>query len=139
MALYLEVPFTQAYVINSKNTTHMKSILLALIMITISTLSFSQNKNAKASIEVDGVCMMCKTRIEKASLKTKGVKSAVWNVRTHELKLIFDENKSALDTIQKNIAAVGHDTKTLKATDDAYNSVHPCCKYREDEVVEDHK
>jgi mercuric ion binding protein len=139
MALYLEVPFTQAYVINSKNTTHMKSILLALIMITISTLSFSQNKNAKASIEVDGVCMMCKTRIEKASLKTKGVKSAVWNVRTHELKLIFDENKTALDTIQKNIAAVGHDTKTLKATDDAYNSVHPCCKYREDEVVEEHK
>ena len=139
MALYLEVPFTQAYVINSKNTTHMKSILLALIMITISTLSFSQNKNAKASIEVDGICMMCKTRIEKASLKTKGVKSAVWNVRTHELKLIFDENKTALDTIQKNIAAVGHDTKTLKATDDAYNSVHPCCKYREDEVVEDHK
>lgn len=139
MALYLEVPFTQAYVINSKNTTHMKSILLALIMITISTLSFSQNKNAKASIEVDGVCMMCKTRIEKASLKTKGVKSAVWNVKTHELKLIFDENKTALDTIQKNIAAVGHDTKTLKATDDAYNSVHPCCKYREDEVVEEHK
>ena len=139
MVLYLEVPFTQAYVINSKNTTHMKSILLALIMITISTLSFSQNKNAKASIEVDGVCMMCKTRIEKASLKTKGVKSAVWNVRTHELKLIFDENKTALDTIQKNIAAVGHDTKTLKATDDAYNSVHPCCKYREDEVVEEHK
>ena len=139
MALYLEVPFTQAYVINSKNTTHMKSILLALIMITISTLSFSQNKNAKASIEVDGVCMMCKTRIEKASLKTKGVKSAIWNVRTHELKLIFDENKTALDTIQKNIAAVGHDTKTLKATDDAYNSVHPCCKYREDEVVEEHK
>ncbi|MDC0629198.1 MAG: heavy metal-associated domain-containing protein [Flavobacteriaceae bacterium] len=117
----------------------MKSIFLSLIMISISTLSFSQNKNAKASIEVDGVCMMCKTRIEKASLKTKGVKSAVWNVRTHELKLIFDENKTALDTIQKNIAAVGHDTKTLKATDDAYNSVHPCCKYREDEVVEDHK
>ena len=117
----------------------MKSILLALIMITISTLSFSQNKNAKASIEVDGVCMMCKTRIEKASLKTKGVKSAIWNVKTHELKLIFDENKTALDTIQKNIAAVGNDTKTLKATDDAYNSVHPCCKYREDEVVEEHK
>ena len=139
MALYLEVPIIQAYVINSKNTTHMKSIFLSLIMISISTLSFSQNKNAKASIKVDGVCMMCKNRIEKASLKTKGVKSAVWNVKSHELKLIFDENKTALETIQKNIAAVGHDTKTLKATDEAYDSVHPCCKYREDEVVEDHK
>jgi mercuric ion binding protein len=117
----------------------MKTILLTVTMLFIGTLSYGQNKNAKASIEVDGVCMMCKKRIEKASLKTKGVKSASWNVDTHELKLIFDENKTALETIQKNIVAVGHDTKTLKATDEAYNSVHPCCKYREDGVVEDHK
>jgi len=83
--------------------------------------------------------MMCKNRIEKASLKTKGVKSAVWNVESHELKLIFDENKTDLTTIQNNIVAVGHDTKTLKATDEAYNSVHPCCKYIEYAVVEEHK
>ena len=117
----------------------MKIIFLSLTLLCITTISFAQNKNAKASIEVDGVCMMCKNRIEKASLKTKGVKSAVWNVESHELKLIFDENKTDLTAIQKNIAAVGHDTQKLKATDEAYNSVHPCCKYREDGVVEDHK
>jgi len=105
----------------------------------MTTLSFAQNKNAKASIEVDGVCMMCKNRIEKASLKTKGVKSAVWNVDTHELRLIFDENRTDLTTIQKKIVSVGHDTKEFKATDEAYDSVHSCCKYREDEVVEEHK
>jgi len=105
----------------------------------MTTLSFAQNKNAKASIEVDGVCMMCKNRIEKASLKTKGVKSAVWNVDTHELRLIFDEHKTDLKAIQKKIVSVGHDTKEFKATDEAYDSVHPCCKYREDEVVEEHK
>jgi len=117
----------------------MKTIFLSLTLFCITTISFAQNKNARASIEVDGVCMMCKNRIEKASLKTKGVKSAVWNVESHELKLIFDENKTDLTTIQKNIAAVGHDTQTLKATDEAYDSVHPCCKYREDAVVEEHK
>ena len=100
---------------------------------------FAQNKNAKASIEVDGVCLMCKDRIEKACIKTKGVKSAVWNVETHELRLIFDERKTNLDVIQKNIADVGHDTKAIKATEEAYNSVHACCKYRDDEVQEDHK
>lgn len=99
---------------------------------------FSQNKNAKAAIEVDGVCMMCKERIEKACYKTKGVKSAVWDVKTHELKLIFDENKTNLTAIKSNIAAVGHDTKEIKATDEAYNSVHPCCKYRNDNVKADH-
>ena len=116
----------------------MKTIFLTLTLICISTMSFAQNKNARVSLEVDGVCMMCKNRIEKASLKTKGVKSAVWNVDTHELRLIFDENKTDLLSIQKNIAGVGHDTKELKATVEAYNSVHPCCKYREDEVVKEH-
>ena len=63
---------------------------------------FAQNKNAKASMEVDGVCDMCKERIEKAAIRTKGVKSAVWNVDTHELKLIYDERKTDLKTISKN-------------------------------------
>ena len=116
----------------------MKKFVLSLTILCMSTTSFAQNKNAKASIEVDGVCMMCKNRIEKASLKTKGVKSAVWNVDTHELRLIFDENRTDLTTIQKKIVSVGHDTKEFKATDEAYSSVHPCCKYREDEVVKEH-
>ena len=117
----------------------MKTVFLSLTILCMTTLSFAQNKNARASFEVDGVCMMCKNRIEKASLKTKGVKSAVWNVESHELRLIFDENKTDLTTIQKKIVDVGHDTKELKATDEAYDSVHPCCKYREDEVVDEHK
>jgi cation transport ATPase len=114
-----------------------KTVLLIFLMMGM--FAFSQNKNARASIEVDGVCLMCKDRIEKASIKTKGVKSAVWNVNTHELKLIFDERKTDLNAIQLNIAAVGHDTKEIKATEEAYNSVHACCRYRDDDVKEDHK
>lgn len=105
----------------------------------IASVSFAQNKNEKASLEVDGVCMMCKQRIEKASLNTKGVKSAVWNVQTHELKLIYDARKTNLETISQSIVAVGHDTKTLKATDEAYETVHPCCKYRDEKVIEEHE
>ena len=115
-----------------------KLILLAVVMI-MSISSYAQNKNAKATIEVDGVCLMCKERIEKASIKTKGVKSAVWDVKTHELSLIYDERKTDLNTIQEGIAAVGHDTKEIIATDEAYASVHPCCKYREESVQDDHK
>lgn len=113
-------------------------IIIVIIAMFFSTFGFAQNKNAKVSLEVDGVCMMCKSRIEKASYKTKGVKSAVWDVKTHELKLVFDERKTDLATIKKNIVAVGHDTKELKATDEAYNSVHPCCKYRDEDVKADH-
>jgi len=113
--------------------------LIILAMLLVGTTVFAQNKNEKASLEVDGVCMMCKQRIEKASLKTKGVKSAVWNVKTHELKLIYDARKTNLETITQSIVAVGHDTKELKATDEAYETVHPCCKYRDEAVMEDHK
>ncbi|GAA0740123.1 heavy-metal-associated domain-containing protein [Gaetbulibacter jejuensis] len=114
-----------------------KIVVLATFL--MATVTFAQNKNAKVSLEVDGVCMMCKDRIEKACIKTKGVKSAIWNVETHELRLIYNEGKTSLDDIKKNIVAVGHDLKDMKATDEAYNSVHPCCKYRDEEVRGDHK
>jgi len=117
----------------------MKKIITITLMLFIGLTAFAQNKNAKASLEVDGVCLMCKKRIENACFKTKGVKSAIWNVESHELKLIFDERKTNLETIEKNIVAVGHDTKQLKATDEAYNLVHPCCKYRDEEIIENHK
>lgn len=113
--------------------------LLAIAILFIGFTTFAQNKNARASLEVDGVCLMCKERIEKACIKTKGVKSAVWNVDTHELKLIFDERKTDLNAIKDNILAVGHDVEELVAPDEAYASVHACCKYRDEEVIEEHK
>ncbi|PWI29372.1 ATPase [Flavobacteriaceae bacterium LYZ1037] len=116
----------------------MKKIGVLLVML-ISMSAFSQDKNARATMEVDGVCNMCKERIEKACIKTKGVKSAVWNVSTHELNLIYDARKTDLNTIENNIAAVGHDTENVIATDEAYNSVHNCCRYRDESVVDDHK
>ena len=116
----------------------MKNVLLVLMLVFGASV-FGQNKNAKALIEVDGVCLMCKDRIEKASIKTKGVKSAVWNVETHELSLVYDERKTDLIQIQEGIAAVGHDTIEIIATDEAYASVHPCCKYRSDDIIEDHE
>lgn len=116
----------------------MKPLKITLLLLMISSIGFAQNKNAKANIEVDGVCGMCKNRIEKACLKTKGVKSAVWNVETHNLNLIYDERKVDLEAIKANIAQVGHDTKTIKATDEAYEDLHPCCKYRDEEIQSDH-
>lgn len=117
----------------------MKKAVLIITLLFIGATGFAQNKNAKATIEVDGVCGMCKERIEKASIGAKGVKMATWNVDTHELDLIYNEKKTDLATIQQSIANVGHDTETIKAEDEAYNSIHPCCKYRDTVIVDDHK
>lgn len=116
----------------------MKKIVLVTLVMLVGMTGISQNKNAKAIVEVDGVCGMCKQRIEKASLRTIGVKSAVWNMDTHELSLIYDERKTDLTKIQQNIADVGHDTFDITATEEAYNSVHQCCRYRDEKVVGDH-
>lgn len=115
----------------------MKKVLIIALLLTVS-ITFAQNKNAKATTEVDGVCMMCKARIEKACLNTKGVKFAKWDVKTHQLSLIFDERKTDLKTIEASILSVGHDVKEVKATDEAYAKVHPCCKYRDEDVKEAH-
>lgn len=116
----------------------MKKLVIIALMLT-TTLTFAQNKNTKASIEVDGVCGMCKARIEKACLNTKGVKYAQWDVDTHELKLIFDERKTDTTSIKAQVLAAGHDVKDQKATDEAYAKVHPCCKYRDEDIKEAHK
>ncbi|PKA82484.1 copper chaperone CopZ [Ulvibacter sp. MAR_2010_11] len=116
----------------------MKKGLIILAVLLTTAITYAQDKNAKASFEVDGICGMCKQRIERAALNTKGVKSAVWNVDTHELKLIFDERKTNLTTIKTSIANVGHDTEEIKASEEAYNSVHDCCRYRDEGVIDDH-
>lgn len=113
-----------------------KLILIAVILIGISAVA--QDKNAKASLEVNGVCSMCKVRIEKASLNTKGVKSANWDMKTHELKLIYDARKTNVKTIEKNIVDVGHDTKNLKADNEVYKSIDACCQYRDQAVIDAH-
>lgn len=115
----------------------MKKIVVIVVFL-IGIVGFAQNKNAKESLVVDGVCEMCKKRIETACIKIKGVKSAVWNVQTHELKLVYNENKTNLESIKKSIAAVGHDTKDMKATDEAYDKLHGCCKYRDENVRDAH-
>ncbi|MCP4975227.1 MAG: heavy-metal-associated domain-containing protein [Maribacter sp.] len=117
----------------------MKRVILGIAMMLLTTVSFAQEKNKKMSFEVDGKCEMCKARIEKAALGVKGVKYALWDIPSHELSLIIDERKTDPMKIKTALVAVGHDTKELKATDEAYDNVHPCCKYRDDDTDDSDK
>jgi len=115
----------------------MKRLLLVLVLIFTYSLSAEAQKKSKTSkvkFEVDGVCVMCKERIEKAAILTKGVKFAVWNVDTKELYCIYNNKKTSTLKIKEAIAAVGHDTKEVKATDEVYSKLDACCLYRDDEV-----
>lgn len=113
--------------------------MIVLVLLLTTSMTFAQEKNKKVTMEVDGVCEMCKMRIEKAALGVKGVKYASWDIPSHQLSLIMDERKTNTMEVKTALVAVGHDTKELKATEDAYNKVMPCCKYRDEEVVKNHE
>jgi copper chaperone CopZ len=110
----------------------MKNIILGIMLLFVAVSTQAQekkNKNAKYTIEVNGNCDLCKKRIEKASLSVSGVKSAVWDIESHQLALILNEEKCSILDVKKAIAKVGHDTDEVKATDSDYENLHSCCQY----------
>jgi len=82
------------------------------------------------TLTVQGLCDMCKSRIEKTALGIEGVAKAEWAKDTKILTLQFDAGKTNLETISKALAEVGHDTDRDKADDEVYNNLPGCCQYR---------
>ena len=108
-----------------------RTIFIVLFM-SFSMLSFAQespSKNEKNSIEVLGNCDMCKKRIEKAAFSVKGVKYASWDNSSGQLRLIYNGLKTDIGTIEKQIAAAGHDTEHHNASKDIYDQLPACCQY----------
>ena len=110
----------------------MKKVVFSVFFISFSLLSFAQespSENEKNSIEVLGNCAMCKKRIEKAAFSVKGVKYASWDNSSGQLRLIYNGLKTDIGTIEKQIAAAGHDTEHHNASKDIYDQLPACCQY----------
>lgn len=106
-------------------------LLVSLFSFSIAAQDKSQNKNE--SLKVQGLCSMCKTRIEKAA-KIEGVESALWDSKTQLLTLNYNPSKTSADAVAKKVAGVGHDTEKYKAEDKVYNALPACCKYRSEKT-----
>jgi periplasmic mercuric ion binding protein len=110
----------------------MKNLLLGmmLLFVTFSTQAQDKkNKNAKYVFEVNGNCEQCQKRIQKAAYSVNGVKSANWDIESHQLSVIINEEKCSILDVKKAIAKVGHDTDEVKATNEDYERLHSCCLY----------
>lgn len=109
-------------------------ILTVLVSMMMSLFSFTNTKassmhNETVTFKVYGNCTMCKKRIETALTKTSGITSAVWDVNTKMVTVVYDPHTITVDAIHKPIADVGHDTDKLKAPDDVYSKLPGCCQY----------
>ena len=114
----------------------LKTFFFSFLFIAIATVAVAQTKTEK--IAVSGECGMCKTKIEKAA-KEAGASYAAWDVDTKFLTVKYTGTSTNTAKIEKAIAAVGYDTKNVKATDESYNSLHGCCKYeRSTSAASDH-
>ncbi len=104
-------------------------ILLLVAVIGFSAQAQQKNKNAKYTFEVNGNCDQCKKRIEKAAYSVPGVKMALWDVGTHQLNIILNEEKASVKEVKVAIAKVGHDTDEVRSADEVYENLHHCCLY----------
>ncbi len=103
--------------------------LLALV-ICFGAQAQDVKKIDTVSFKVEGVCGMCKERIEHAAL-IKGVKQVEWNQSTQMLTAIIKPGKTSEEKLHESVAKAGHSTNKVEATDDSYNQLPGCCAYKE--------
>lgn len=97
----------------------------------ISFLFLANSLNAQvvsSELWVAGKCDMCEERIINA-VDVKGVKSAVWSESDQILRITYKEDKVTLQEICAELIKAGHDTEFILASEEAYDEIHPCCKY----------
>ena len=111
------------------------SMVLILGMGETVTAQKKSKGTATEEFRVEGVCKMCKVRIENAAL-IKGVKSAEWELESSIITVVYKESKISLDEIHQAIAKAGHRTDKLKADPEAYAKLPGCCLY--DDGVKKH-
>ncbi len=117
----------------------MKKYIWLLLLLMAAAAADAQisklvSKDTSISFKVFGACVQCKARIE-ATAKIKGVRSAVWDVDTKQLALVYNSSAVALEKIQNRIVAVGHDLENKKSKQSVYNDLPACCHYREMESM----
>lgn len=105
-----------------------QNIFILVAIFTLPTIGFSQKKVTQDTIIVEGVCGMCKTRIEEAAFG-KGVKFAEWTKETGQLTLVYRSDKTSLDSIESRIVEAGHSTENKAAEKEDYTSLPECCRY----------
>lgn len=103
--------------------------IFSVLLFTLAIAGSSYAQKAKTeTIPVSGNCGMCKSKIEKAA-KTAGASEASWSADTKSLTIKYNSTSTNAAKIQQAVAAVGYDTRDVRATDESYDKLHSCCKY----------
>ena len=83
----------------------------------------------ETSFGVKGNCKMCKKTIETSALSLDGVHKAIWDVKTRQIDLVYDDQLVELTTIHNTIASSGYSTDLVDLNQEAYDNLPMCCQY----------
>ena len=83
----------------------------------------------ETSFGVKGNCKMCKKTIETSALALEGVHKAIWDVKTKQIDLVYDDQLVELTTIHNTIASSGYSTDLVDLNQEAYDNLPMCCQY----------
>jgi periplasmic mercuric ion binding protein len=104
----------------------MKLFSLVALSLALATVATAQTKTE--TFKVSGNCSMCKSKIEKAA-KEAGAKTASWDADSKIITVSYKSSSTNTAKMQEQIALVGYDNAGAKATNEAYDKLHGCCKY----------
>lgn len=108
----------------------MKRFIISLLVLFASGSLKAQPGDTTITFRVRGVCIQCKQRIEGA-LQVPGIRTANWVIASNLLTVNFLPSKISQTKINDLLTGAGHDTETQQATDEDYNTLPSCCRYRE--------
>ena len=83
----------------------------------------------ETSFGVKGNCKMCKKTIETSALSLDGVHKAIWDVKTKQIDLVYDDQLVELTTFHNTIASSGYSTDLVDLNQEAYKNLPMCCQY----------
>lgn len=103
--------------------------MMAILLLLSTTISFAQIKNTKTeTVTIYGNCAMCKKVIEKAG-NSKTISKVIWDVDSKLATITYDETKTNLNAVLKEIALSGYESEKFLASETAYNKLPGCCQY----------
>lgn len=104
-------------------------LVLSIVLVTLFSFnSYASGKDETIKIKTSSQCDMCKETIEKQMAFEKGVKSAILDVESSILTVVYNPKKTNPDLIRKAVTEAGYDADDIPAVPKAYDNLHECCK-----------
>lgn len=106
----------------------MKHIIILLLIALMPFAGWSQSATDTVTIHTSAQCGTCKKKIEHDLAYVKGVKTAVLDLVTKNVIVVYNPAKTSPDKIRQAISRSGYDADVVLADPKAYKELLECCK-----------